>query len=78
MSRRQNTVDIPLKQPNWLASILLLISSIIHVTPKSSKTLDRQCVRDIGLKSPSVVAIGNWVFEIVVMFLFFQIAGTIP
>ena len=69
-------MDVPFKQPNWLGSILFLISSIIHVTPRSSKTLDRQGVRDIGLKSPSVV--GNWVFEIVVMFVSFQIAGTIP
>ena len=75
MSRRQNVVDVPFKQPYWLGSILFLISSIIHVTPKSSKTLDRQGVRDIGLKSLSVV--GNWVFGIAVMVVSFQIAGTI-
>ena len=69
-------MDVPFKQPNWLGSILFMISSIIHVTPKSSKNLDRQGVRDIGLKPPSVV--GNWVFEIVVMFVSFQIAATIP
>ena len=73
MSRRRNALDVPFKQPNWLGSILFLI---IHVTSKSSKTLDRQGVRDIGLNSPSVV--GNWVFGIVVMFVSFQIAGTIP
>ena len=39
---------------------------------KSSKTLDRQGVRDIGLKSPSVI--GNWFFVIGVMFEYFQIA----
>ena len=50
MSRRQNAVDVPFKQPNWLGAILFLISSIIHVTTKSSKTLDKQGVRDIGLK----------------------------
>ena len=35
MSRRQNAVDVPFKQPNWLGAILFLISSIIHVTTKS-------------------------------------------
>ena len=74
MSTRQNAVDVPFKRPNWLGSILFLISSIIHVTPKSSKTLHRQGVRDIGLKSP----LGNRVFGIVLMFVSFQIAGTIP
>ena len=75
MSRRQNAVDIPFKQPNWLGAILFLISSIIHVTTKSSKTLDKG-VRYIGLKSPSFV--GDWIFGIGVMFESFQIAGTIP
>ena len=75
MSRRQNAVDVPFKQPNWLGAILFLISSIIHVTTKSSKTLDKQGVRDIGLKSPSFV--GDWIFGIGVMFESFQIAGTI-
>ena len=69
-------MDVPFQQPHWLGSILFLISSIIHVTPKSSKTLDRQGVRDIGLKSPSVVE--YWVFGIVVMVVSFQMAGTIP
>ena len=75
MSRRQNAVDVPFKQPNWLGAILFLISSIIHVTTKSSKTLDKQGVRDIGLKSPSFV--GNWIFGIDVIWIY-QIAGTIP
>ena len=66
MSRRQKAVDVPLKQPNWLGSILFLISSIIHETTKSSKILDRQGVRGIGLKSPSFV--GDWIFGIGVMF----------
>ena len=76
MSRKQNEVDVPFKQPNWLGAILFLISSIIHATTKSSKTLDKQGVRDIGLKSPSFV--GDWIFGIGVMFESFQIAGTIP
>ena len=67
-------MDVPFKRPNWLGSILFLISSIIHVTPKSSKTVHRQGVRDIGLKSP----LENWVFGIVLMFVSFQITGTIP
>ena len=69
-------MNVPFKQPNWLGSILFLISSIIHVTTKSSKTLHRQGVRDIGLKSPSFV--GDWIFGIAVIFESFQIAGTIP
>ena len=69
-------MDVSFKQLNGLGSILFLISPIIHVTLKSSKTLNRQRVRDIGLKSPSVV--GNWVFGIGVMFLSFQMAETIP
>ena len=68
-------MDVPFKRPNWLESILFLISSIIHVTTKSSKILDRQGVRDIGLKSLSFV--GGWIFGIGVMFESIQIAGTI-
>ena len=67
MSRRQNAVDVP---------FLKGTSSIIHVTSKSSKTLNRQGFRDIGLKSPSVL--GNWVSGIVVTFVSSQIEGTIP
>ena len=69
-------MDVPFKRPNWLGSILFLISSIIHVTTKSPKTLEKQGVRDISLKSPSFV--GDWIFGIGVMFESFQIAETIP
>ena len=68
-------MNVPFKQPNCLGSILFVISSIIHVTPKSSKTLDRQGVR--RYRSEITFSCRNWVFEIVVMFVSFQIAGTI-
>ena len=55
MSRRQQVVDVPFKHPNCLGSILSLISVIIHPTTKSSRTLARQGVSEMGLVSPSQV-----------------------
>ena len=41
-------VDVPFRQPNWLGSIFSFTSSISQDTTKSSKTLDRHDVSDIG------------------------------
>ena len=45
-------VEVPLRQPIWLESIMCSTSSISHSTTKSSKTLETIVVREIGLKSP--------------------------
>ena len=45
-------VEVPLRQPNWLGSMMCSTSSISHSTTKSSKTLETIAVREIGLKSP--------------------------
>ena len=45
-------VEVPLRQPNWLGSMMSLTSSISHSTTKSSRTLDTTAVKAIGLKSP--------------------------
>ena len=52
MSNRQKVVEVPLRQPNWLGSMMCSTSSISHSTTKSSKTLETIAVREIGLKSP--------------------------
>ena len=46
-------VDVPFKQPNCQGSIFPLTSSISQLTTKSSSSLERQEVNDIGLVSPS-------------------------
>ena len=48
-------VDEPFKEPNCCGSILFLTSEIIHLTTKSSRTLERHAVSDIGLVSASSV-----------------------
>ena len=45
-------VEVPLRQPNWLKSMMCSTSSISHSTTKSSRTLEMIAVREIGLKSP--------------------------
>ena len=49
-------MDVPFnRQPNCIGSILSLTSSINHETTKSSKTLERKGVSEIGLTSLSHV-----------------------
>ena len=48
-------VEVPLRQPNWLGSMICSTSSISYSTTKSSKTLETIAVREIGLKSPPPV-----------------------
>ena len=43
MSNRQKVVEVPLRQPDWLGSMMC---------SKSSRTLETIAVREIGLKSP--------------------------
>ena len=69
-------MDVPVKHPNCLGSILSLISVIIHPTTKSSRTLARQGVSEMGLVSPSQV--GGCDFGTGMMSESFHIAGTIP
>ena len=66
MSKRQKVADAPFRHPNWLESILSLISSINHDTTKSSSTFDRHGVSDIGLVSSWLV--GCWILGIGVIF----------
>ena len=69
-------VDVPFKQPNWLGSIFSFTSLISQDTTKSSRTLDRHDVSDIGLVPAS--GIGLLVLGIGIMFDFFQLLGTTP
>ena len=72
----EKVVDVPFRQPNWLGSIFSFTSSISQDTTKSSNTLDKHDVNDIGLVSAS--AIGLHVLGIGTMFDSFQILGTTP
>lgn len=76
ISRRQIVVDLPLRQPNWLGSIFSFTSSISQATTKSSQTLDKHGVNDIGLVSPSIA--GCLTLGIGIMLDTFQILGTTP
>ena len=67
-------VDEPFKQPNWYGSIFSLTSSINQLTTKSSNTLDKQEVKDIGLVSPSLESCCT--LGIGMMLDSFQIFGT--
>ena len=72
MSSKQCVVEVPFR----FGSILSLTSSIIHVTTKSSRTLDRQEVNEIGLKSPS--SIGDCISGMGIILDSLKITGTIP
>ena len=76
ISRRKKVVDVPFRQPNWLGSIFSFTSSISQDITKSSNTLDKHDVNDIGLVSAS--AIGLHVLGIGTMFDSFQLLGTTP
>ena len=51
ISIKQKLADEPCRLPYCSGSILLLISSIIHLTTKSSRILDKHAVRAMGLSS---------------------------
>ena len=76
MSSKQYVVEVPFRHPNRSGSILPFASSINHVTVKSSRTLNRQGVDEIGLTSPS--SIGGCIFTKDIILDSFQITGTIP
>ena len=67
-------VDVPFKQPNWQGSIFPLTSSISQLTTKSSSSLEREEVNDIGLVPPSHS--GCCTFGIGMILDSFQILGT--
>ena len=69
-------VDEPFKQPNCCGSMLFLTSEIIHWTTKSSSTLERHAVSDIGLVSAPLV--GCLAFGMGVICESFHTVGTIP
>ena len=75
MSSEQYVGEVPFRHPNWSGSILSLTWSINQVTTKSSRTLDRQGVNEIGLKSPS--SIGCCIFGMGIIWYSFQFTGTI-
>ena len=75
MSSNQYVVEVPFRHPKWSGSILSLTSSINHVTTKSSTTVDRQGINEIGLKPPS--SISGCIFGIGIILDSFQITSTI-
>ena len=76
MSSKQYIVEVPFRHPNCSGSILSLTSSINHLTTKSSRTLDRQKVHKVGLKSLS--SIGGCIFGMGIILDSFQTTSTIP
>ena len=69
-------MEVPIKHPNSLGSILSLMSLINHSATNSSSTLARLGVKEIGLKSDSLL--GGFSLEIGEMLDAFQSEGTIP
>ena len=76
MSNRHYVVEVHFRHPNCLGSILLSISLIIHLTTKSSSTLDKQDVREIGLVTS--LQVGGCDFGIGIISESYHIAETIP
>ena len=76
MSSRQTVVEVRLRDPNCFGSILSPTSSIIHLTTKSSSTLDVHAISEIGRVSPAQVGWG--ILGIGVEFESFHNAGTNP
>ena len=69
-------MEVPFKHPSCLGSILSLMSLINHSATNSSSTLARHGVKEIGLKSDSLL--GSFSLEIDEMWDAFQSEGTIP
>ena len=69
-------MEVPFKHPNCLGSILSLISLINHSATNSSSTLARHGVKEIGLKSNSLL--DGFTLGIGEMLDAFQSEGTIP
>ena len=69
-------MEVPFKHPNCLGSILSLISLINHSATNSSSTLARHGVKEIGLKSDSIL--GGFSLGIGEMLDALESEGTIP